>query len=112
MKLVKILGDEWSVYVRKRDEDKKLEVCDGYTDWTTKTICALSFEPDAESIQNTEEYIKKVLRHEIVHAFLFSCGLGHNSCGVDSWATNEEMIDFFAFNGKKIYDAWVSVGAI
>ena len=34
---------------------------------------------------------KKVIRHELVHAFLFESGLS-----VNSWADNEEIVDWIA----------------
>ncbi len=43
-------------------------------------------------------YKNEVARHEIIHAFLSESGL--KSCS--SWATNEEMIDFFAIQFPKI----------
>lgn len=40
----------------------------------------------------------RVLRHEILHAFIFECGLDTEN----SWARNEEMIEFFALQSYKI----------
>ncbi len=56
---------------------------------------------------------KSVLRHEIVHAFLNESGLSWDSYVYSNgWAKNEEMIDWFAAQGKKIYEAWKSANAI
>lgn len=57
-------------------------------------------------------YSKKTLRHEITHAFLFESGLEDNSNEADAWARNEEMVDWIAFQGPKIYAAWQEAGAI
>ena len=48
------------------------------------------------------EYRKQVLRHEIVHAFLFESGLDINSNKSEEWARNEEMIDWLAIQFHKI----------
>ena len=51
---------------------------------------------------------KKNVRHELVHAFLFECGLAENS----NWAQNEELVDWIAIQGPKIYKAWQDAGAV
>lgn len=57
-------------------------------------------------------YIKKVKRHEIIHAFLFESGLSECSYKSDEWAKNEEMVDWFAHQGLKLYKAWKEADAI
>lgn len=47
--------------------------------------------------KNLPAYKKSVIRHEIIHAFLYESGL--DSC---SWAANEEMVDFFAMQFPKL----------
>ena len=51
----------------------------------------------------TDEYI---LRHEIIHAFMYESGLWCNSYGVSSWAENEEMTDWFAIQSPKIFKVY------
>lgn len=51
-------------------------------------------------------------RHEIMHAFLYESGLDGQSCNVDCWAKNEEMIDWFALQSKKIFKAFKKAGAL
>lgn len=61
-------------------------------------------------IEKTE---KLSLRHEIVHAFLYESGLNdsaNSNCG--AWARNEEMVDWFALQGLKLYEAWKQANAI
>lgn len=56
---------------------------------------------------------KGILRHEIVHAFLNESGLAFDShITNDAWAKNEEMVDWIAIQGAKIYNAWKIAGAI
>lgn len=108
---VSILGTEYVIEYRSSKEDKILEDSDGYTDLYSKLIVVANDENG--NIKDYNAYRKKVLRHEIVHAFLYESGLAHNSIQVESaWAMNEEMVDFFAIQGEKIYKAWSEVNAL
>lgn len=107
-----ILGEEWIVNITTEKHDKKLEVMDGYADWSVRRIVVRDIKPDRDSMNDLEAYKRKVLRHEIVHAFLLESGLDECSADVSGWARNEEMIDWFARQGEKIYNAWVQAGAI
>ena len=55
-----------------------------------------------------DAYVRKVKRHEIIHAFLLESGLAECS----DWAQNEEMVDWLARMGPKINTAWQAAGAI
>lgn len=103
---INILGDAWEISVLPPEQDERLENMGGYTDWTTRKIVVADVKPDKDSVQDMAAYKRKVMRHEIIHAFIFAAGLAENSLSVDSWAQNEEMVDFFAFHGQKIYAAW------
>lgn len=107
---VNILGAIYTVYERSESEDARLRNCDGYLDWTTKEI-VLEREI-AGNLGDMEYYIKKVLRHEIVHAFAIESGLHECSGETEAWAMNETMVDWFARQGPKIYKAWAEVGAV
>lgn len=108
---VSILGTEWEMLERSESEDPNLVNCDGYCDWTTRTMV---IERELEgSLQNMEEYVKKVKRHEVIHAFLFESGLSDSvHIAENGWAKDEEMVDWLASQGLKIYEAWKAVGAI
>lgn len=107
---VSILGSTWAVKEQSEKENELLRGCDGYCDWTTKEIVV---EREIYgNLGDMEVYIRKVLRHEIVHAFLLESGLHESSCNTESWANNEEMVDWIARQGQKIYEAWKEVGAL
>ena len=108
---VNILGTEYTIKEQSESENKLLADCDGYTDWTVKEI-VIQREITGGTLQNMEEYIKKVKRHEIIHAFFLESGL--NECSGESsvWARNETMVDWFARQGPKIYKAWREAGAV
>lgn len=107
---ITILGFEWSIVERSESEDKYLVGADGYCDWTTRTIV---IEREIEgSLADMEAYIRKVKRHEIIHAFLEECGLSECTHSPEGWARNEEMVDWFARMGPQIYEAWKAAGAL
>lgn len=106
-----ILGAVYSVTVSNDSKEPRLNGCDGFCDETTKEIFAddyQSYADDLSSKQNLMLQTKKVIRHEIVHAFLFESGLAENS----PWAQNEELVDWIAMQGPKILKAWQEAGAL
>lgn len=105
---VNVLGTIYTIERRAEKDDKKLEGLAGYTDVYKQLIVIRNDwneKPD-------EKLLKEVLRHEIIHAFTYESGLWDNSNKVDVWATNEEMIDWIAIQGLKIYKAWTEAGAV
>ncbi len=107
---VGILGTEWTVLERSEKDDPRLVDCDGYCDWTTKQI-VIEREIDG-TLGDMDTYVRKVKRHEIVHAFLEESGLAECSGATDAWARNEAMVDWFARMGPKIFKAWQDADAI
>lgn len=116
---INILGTDYTVAIKKYDEDEVFErrSIDGYCDGWTKDIvvCDLSTYKGWEHELPTtiEAAQKETLRHEIVHAFFNESGLGDSASNIDSaWSKNEEMVDWFALQGPKIYKAWQEAGAL
>lgn len=107
---VNILGTPYTISERSEADDPLLQGCDGYCDWTTKTIVAE--REMVGTLGDMDVYVRKVIRHEIVHAFLFESGLQESTFGTDAWARNEEMVDWLARQGPKIYEAWKEAGAL
>ena len=107
---VNILGTEYLIKEQSEKENRLLEGYDGYCDWTTKEIVV---EREIEgTLTDMDVYVRKVLRHEIVHAFLVESGLAECSGNTKAWAMNETMVDWFARMGPKIYAAWKEAGAL
>ena len=52
--------------------------------------------------KNLADYKKQVIRHEIIHAFVFESGL--DTCS--DWAKNEEMVDWIAIQFPKLLKAF------
>lgn len=106
MKEIYILGSLYTIEYRSIKKDRKLDTREGYTDLYTKQIIIANVE-ERDYFQNElkEKIVKvknKILRHEIVHAFLYESGLDVNSNDVESWADNEEMVDWIAIQSPKI----------
>ena len=107
---VNILGRTWLIGEHKESEDERLRESSGYTDWTTRLI-VINGDIDGD-LGDMEAFRRKVLRHEIVHAYLLECGLNECSNTGTPWADNEEMVDWFARKGQQIYTTWLEAGAI
>lgn len=100
---IDVLGSEWRLQFAKGkplDEDE-----DGLADDETRTI---TIDAELEG-----ERKKRVIRHEVVHAYLAESGLDMSSLQPEGgWAMNEEMVDWFARQGPKIYKTWKKLGVV
>ncbi len=92
--IINVLGTSYHVRFKTKEEDELLKEVDGYCDNTTREIIIAWFEDEPMNHKDMHEYVKRCIRHEIVHAFLYQCGLDSNS--VHQWARNEEMVDWIA----------------
>ena len=100
--IVNVLGVDYTVRGSDSKSDPYLTQMDGYTDTSTKECVVDIMESDElGSKRNLPEYRKQVTRHELIHAFLHESGLAENS-----WATNEEMVDWFAIQAPKLLRAF------
>lgn len=83
----------------------------GETDFYTKEIRISEQEdiPAEYKTDNLKEMQRHVLRHELIHAFLFESGMDQSSAAHEAWAANEEMIDWMAIQMPKIMEAYESV---
>lgn len=111
-RVISVLGTDVGVVFRKDSEDDKLAEMAGYYDNSKSEIVVKIFEPDAISLGDLERYQKEILRHEIIHAFLHESGMDACSCPCDSWATNEEMVDWFAIQSPKIFKLFEKEGLL
>ncbi len=114
---ITILDAEYAVIFKPDAEvcaDVAAEIgdCGGYCSPHAKTIAIANLDQCHATGQERETLRRMNLRHEIVHAFLHESGLSFNANGTDCWAKNEEMVDWFAIQGPKIYKAWKDAAAI
>lgn len=116
---VKVLGADYKITVKGYSDEKQFEE-NSWAGWCCEytreiVLCDLKTWPgwEKEQAEKIDACMKKTLRHEITHAFFYESGLHEDSATIESgWACNEEMVDWFAAQGPKIYKAWKEVGAI
>lgn len=114
---VNVLGTEYTVTFVSDEivcSDISVEIgeCGGYCSFQGKEIVIAKLDKCEDDEVAKEHRRKQNLRHEIIHAFLSESGLGSNSNRADCWAKNEEMVDWIAIQGPKIYKAWQEAGAV
>ena len=117
--ILNILGTPYTVTVKKYDEEEAFDrrsIC-GYCDGYAKEIVLCDMRTYKGWEHDPEKTIvfcqKQTLRHEIVHAFLNESGLMDSTNVFDgAWAKNEELVDWIANQGEKIYKAWVEADAL
>lgn len=107
-----IMGSAWTLVSRKKTEDKLLEGLAGYTDPTQKLIVLLDEDPDENSVGDLHGSLQATIRHEIIHSFLYECGLWADSIAHDHWAMNEEMVDWIALKLPAIEKACKAANAM
>ena len=103
---INVLGTKYDVeLLEERDETMEAINCDGYTDFSSKEIKVLKAEEKPGNQKNIFKYQNTVLRHEIIHAFLYECGIDHSM-----QFHNEECVDFFALQLMKIAKIFEDAG--
>lgn len=111
---IDILGSKWTIRFAQPKSEKDLEDgVGGITDVTSKEIVVVDVSNDENPPRDVEASYRRVMRHEIIHTFLYESGLwedAHSSYG--AWPMNEEMIDFFAIQHEKIHAAFKDAGAL
>lgn len=105
MKTANILGTEYKIIFDVPDEEMP-EDADGCMDQSIQTIKIAEFESDRNTIQDMDSYRKKVLRHEIVHAFLYESGMWNNSGSTNCWGMDETITDWIAIQSPKLFQAF------
>lgn len=98
MTKVNILGTEYEILTQKEEENSKLKEANGLCEMYSHKIVLREIEENPNNYENLEAYKRKVLRHEIIHAFFAESGLRSNS----DYAENEELVDWIAIQFPKI----------
>lgn len=106
---VNVLGTDYDVeLLEERDEAMEAMNCDGYTDNSVKQIKVLKYkddDKDPRQINDVSKYNNLVLRHELIHAFLYECGIDNGML-----FHNEECVDFFAMQFEKLTKIFEDAG--
>ena len=103
-----VLGTKYIIKVVNEEKETRLKTSWGFCDFHTKQIYINSdvTKETEDSCKNLQDFYNKVLRHEIIHAFLYESGLRENSNDIRAWAENEEMVDWFAIQSPKIFEIY------
>ena len=117
---IDVMGSNYKIYYRTENEDPALTDCMEYCDKYQKLLVIDDTDRDIvkeykkmgndQWVVSYECMQKKVLRHELTHAFVTECGFAESCC--DQWANNEEVIDFLALNAIKLVELFKKAGAI
>ena len=108
---INILGTEYNLLFRTPEEDDYLDTRDGYTDWTSRKIVIRKKSSDNQ-LEDFHMYRCKVIRHEIIHAFLRESGLHHEAvyAPIDGDSQPEQMIDWLAVQFPKMTKVFADLG--
>lgn len=106
---VNILGTGYKIIkVDPNTDDKHIEDANGYCDDYAKEIVVKDYTATERSYKDVPSFNRRVLRHEIVHAFLAESGLRRNC----NWACEEEVVDWIAIQFPKMLKAFQEANAI
>lgn len=108
--MVSVLGTEYTIEYKDSHTDPILERNDGYCDSSQRLIVIANIEKRSE-VKNPEKIKKRILRHEIIHAFMSESGLE------DDWehkefGQEETVVDWFAIQFPKLLEAFKEVNAL
>ena len=108
---VNILGTEYTIEELSVEQDGYLASCEGYTDKSSKKI-VIKAKDEKNELDNFEWYRKKVMRHEIIHAFLFESGLGECFEHSNRFGHEETMVDWIAYQFPKMQKVFEEAGCL
>lgn len=103
MTKIKILGTEYEVLTQTVAENSKLENANGLCEFYTKQIIVDDLQPDRTTYDNLDAFKRKVLRHEVIHAFLGESGLRN-------YTEDEVLVDWMAVQFPKIAKVFKELG--
>lgn len=95
---VNILGTDYEIITQTEEENPKLNGANGLCEMYSHKIVLRNIKEEPECFENLEAFKRKVIRHEVVHAFFAESGLRNNS----EYAENEELVDWIAIQFPKM----------
>lgn len=97
---INILGSEWTVRICTEEEEPRLKDVSGFTDWTSRLI-VVGTMPEDTTLDYPYTFMRKILRHEVIHAMMFESGL------MDNWehrdGQDEAVVDWIAIQLPKLW---------
>lgn len=104
--VIDVLGTKYVIKECSVEEEPFLKECDGFCDKTSKIICITKKKPEHD-FDYFETYQRKILRHEIIHAFFYESGLQENFEHPNRYGHDETTVDWFAVQWTKIHKAFL-----
>lgn len=110
---VSVLGVEYKIIFRTDKDDEKLDGADGYCEFLSKEIVidkSIFTGGDGSPLvlKKLDLLGLKVIRHELIHAFIYESGLSSEN----TWAENEELVDWIAIQFPKLKKCFDEVGVL
>lgn len=104
MQKITVLGTDYTLQIVDRKEEPRLRTVEdlqGLCDFSTKNIYVVDLESEREndSVRDLHYVMKTVMRHEIVHAFLYESGFDG---GLAEWKNGEQEVDWIALQTPKM----------
>lgn len=119
IKSVDVLGTTYSIEFKDLNDDEyaKKNNYGGYCDKLKKEIVVINYNSlegcENDSKERCEMGEKRILRHELILAYLTESGLSASSLQCSfGWAENEEMVDWLAIQLPKIYKTFNELGIL
>ena len=111
--VVSVLGTNYAIYMNVPDtEDETLKKCSGYCDKTTKRVIVAKISEDC-NLGDSMEWVKYVLRHELIHAFLFESGIGGDTTwDIEGEEHPEHMVEWFGMQFPKLAKLFEEIGVL
>ena len=110
MKKINVLGTEYTIVEADSKSEKRLVSCDGFCDKTTKEI-VITTKTDDSDLGCWEWYRRKILRHEIIHAFFIESGMQENFEN-KPFGIMETIVDWIAIQFLKMQKAFEAADAL
>lgn len=100
---VEVLGVTYKIFTEVTESDNsRIKGLDGYCDCANELGHKIYI---ADFSEERKAYEAEVIRHELVHAFLYESGLDTQS----TWARDEELVDWIAIQFPKMSKAFKSI---
>jgi len=109
MKLIDILGVKYELRETSEELDKRLAGLDGYHDAYGKIICLNNVfkekSMNSDQKRGLKPYKNEVLRHEIIHSFLFESGCW-------DYSQDEKIVAWIAIQFPKLLEIFKKLNCI
>lgn len=116
--VIDVLGSKYSIYAMDKDDEATIDAWGenhaGYCDPSVKEIVLRGslLEPEPGSLADLEHSWKAIMRHEIIHAFLYEGGLTGEVQHREAYYGDELLIDWLAIQTPKIFKAFQTAGCL